>query len=344
MVENVFTQIAILLLLSSVIGVIFVWLRQPLILAFIAVGILVGPSVLGIVYSASEVDLLAKIGITLLLFIVGLKLDFQLISTLGKVSLFTGLGQVIFTASMGFLIALALGLSYIAAVYVSVALTFSSTIIIIKLLSDKDEIDSLYGRIAVGFLIVQDIVVILAIIVLSSFGIGKGNNFNFGIQIFLLILRGLGLLFALWLIARYVFPKLLDKIAFSRELLIIFAISWAVILASVAELMGFSKEIGGFLAGVSLASTVYKEAIASRLETLPLKQIECVISTIPHREVNLTLIKALYENHYEGKIALTVYSETDISAYSKYSIDLLLAPYKDAAYLAAQKLSNFIKR
>jgi len=129
MFENVFSQIAILLFISSVIGIVFVWLRQPLILAFIAVGILVGPSVLGVVYSASEVDLLAKIGITLLLFIVGLKLDFQLIRSVGEVSLLTGLGQVIFTASIGYLIALSLGLSHIAAIYVSVALTFSSTII-----------------------------------------------------------------------------------------------------------------------------------------------------------------------------------------------------------------------
>jgi len=268
MMDNVFDQIALLLLISSVIGVAFVWLKQPLILAFIAVGIVVGPSVMGIVYSASEIQLLAKIGITLLLFIVGLRLDFQLIRTLGKVSLLTGLGQVVFTAAIGYLIASLLGFNWLSSVYIAVALTFSSTIIIIKLLSDKDEIDSLYGRIAVGFLIVQDIVVILAIITLSSFGIGQGSDTNVTAEIAWLILRGVGLLAALALLARFVFPSFLNRIAASRELLVIFAIAWAVIAAAGAEWMGFSKEVGGFLAGVSLASTDYREAIASRLETL----------------------------------------------------------------------------
>jgi len=97
--------------------------------------------------------LLAQIGIAILLFIVGLRLDLGLIRTTVPVALATGLGQIIFTSVIGFGIALALGMSFISAAYVSVALTFSSTIIIVKLLSDKKENDSLHGQIAVGFLI-----------------------------------------------------------------------------------------------------------------------------------------------------------------------------------------------
>ena len=100
-------------------------------------------------------------GITLLLFVVGLKLDLHIIRTMGPVALATGLGQVIFTSVVGYLIAIALGMTPIAALYVAVALTFSSTIIIVKLLSDKREVDTLHGRIALGFLIVQDLVVVL---------------------------------------------------------------------------------------------------------------------------------------------------------------------------------------
>ena len=168
--DSVFHEIAALLLFAAAIGAIALWLRQPLIVGYILVGILAGPSVLGQVMARDQVDLLAKMGISLLLFVVGLKLDVHLIRTLGKVALATGLGQVFFTSLIGYFLALALGLEPVAALYIAVALTFSSTIIIVKLLSDKKEIDTLHGRIAVGFLIVQDIVVVLVMIGLSALG------------------------------------------------------------------------------------------------------------------------------------------------------------------------------
>jgi len=111
-----------------------------------------------------------------LLFLVGIKLDIKLIRSLGAVSLMTGLGQVAFTSIIGFLIGLALGLGAVTSLYVAVALTFSSTIIIVKLLSDKREIDSLHGQIALGFLIVQDLVVVFAMIALSAIGIGVSGG------------------------------------------------------------------------------------------------------------------------------------------------------------------------
>jgi Kef-type K+ transport system membrane component KefB len=161
--ENIFYEITAILLVASVVGVLGLALRQPLIVSLLAAGILVGPSGTGLITSHDQIELLAHIGISLLLFVVGLKLDLHLIRTMGKVALATGLGQVIFTSIFGFFIALGLGLPMVAAVYVAVALTFSSTIIIVKLLSDKREIDSLHGRIAIGFLIVQDIVVVLGL-------------------------------------------------------------------------------------------------------------------------------------------------------------------------------------
>ena len=98
---DVFTEMAVLLLMAAVIGAIGVRLRQPLIVAFIAVGVLVGPSVLGWVSANDQVDLLAKLGIALLLFVVGLKLDLHIIRTMGLVALATGLGQVFFTSVVG---------------------------------------------------------------------------------------------------------------------------------------------------------------------------------------------------------------------------------------------------
>ncbi len=269
LVDNVFLEIAAMLGVVTVIGALGVFLRQPLIVAFIAAGILLGPSGLGWVTATEPVELLAQLGIALLLFVVGLKLDLHIIRTMGPVALATGLGQVLFTSIFGFLIAMAMGMSVTASIYIGVALTFSSTIIIVKLLSDKKEIDALHGRIAVGFLIVQDIVVVLAMIALTAMGAGSASEPDqlFG-EIFRVFLTGFGMLVFVALMMRYVLPSLTRHLARSAELLILFAVSWAVLLAAVGDYFGFSKEVGAFLAGISLASTPFREVIGARLVSL----------------------------------------------------------------------------
>lgn len=265
--SDVFTEMAVLLLVAAVIGAIGVRLRQPLIVAFIAVGILVGPSVLGWVSANDQVDLLAKLGIALLLFVVGLKLDLHIIRTMGAVALATGLGQVLFTSVIGYFIAIALGMTPVTALYVAVALTFSSTIIIVKLLSDKREVDALHGRIAIGLLIVQDIVVVLVMIGLTAVG-EAGDAAGLGQEVIEVLIKGGLFIVAIGLLMRYVLTPLLHQLARSPELLVLFAIAWAVSLGAAGAHLGFSKEVGAFLAGVSLASTPYREAIGSRLVSL----------------------------------------------------------------------------
>jgi len=264
-----FYEIAALLVLAAGVGFIGLMLRQPLIVGFIAVGILAGPSVLNIARSDAQIDLLAELGIAVLLFLVGLKLDFNLVRTLGPVALITGLGQVIFTTVFGFLIGLALGLDTRTAIYVAIALTFSSTIIIVKLLSDKREIDSLHGRIALGFLIVQDIVVVLAMIVLSAIGVGAAAEGQ-GALVDVLRVIGFGIAMLAFVVVfiRYVADPLVERLSRAPELLVSFAIGWAALLAAVGHYLGFGKELGGLLAGVSLASTPFREAIAARLASL----------------------------------------------------------------------------
>ncbi len=265
--ENIFYEVAAVVAISAAVGFVAIKLHQPLIVAFIAVGILVGPAALNLVTHEQILYLLAELGITLLLFVVGLKLDVKLIRSMGPVSAATGLGQVAFTSIFGFLIARALGLAPIPALYVAVALTFSSTIIIVKLLTDKGEIDSLHGRIAIGFLIVQDIVVVVALIGLTALGAGDETGLPLSS---LLEVFALGLVFiaAIAALARYVLPPLLKSLARSRELLLLFSIAWAVLLAAAGDGLGFSKEVGAFLAGVSLASTAYRDTIANRLTSL----------------------------------------------------------------------------
>jgi Kef-type K+ transport system membrane component KefB/Trk K+ transport system NAD-binding subunit len=263
--ENTFQEVTIILSVATLVGFLGIRLRQPLITSFIAVGVLLGPCALNVASSHEHIELLAKMGIALLLFIVGLKLDLHLIRTMGPVALATGLGQVLFTSFFGFLIALGFGMSFVGAAYTATALTFSSTIIIVKLLSDKREIDSLHGRIAVGFLIVQDILVVLAMIGLSTLGSAGDQGKSLATELpaaagkaalFIALLAGL---------MRTALPTLLEQIARSQELLTLFSIAWATALAGAGEALGFSAEVGAFLAGVALASTNYREAISSRL-------------------------------------------------------------------------------
>jgi len=265
--ESIFYEIALLLSVAALIGLAGHALRQPLIVSFIVVGIVVGPSVLDIIRSDESVGVLAQLGIALLLFLVGIKLDLKLVRSLGPVSLLTGLGQVAFTSIIGFFIALGLGFDPVTSVYIAVALTFSSTIIIVKLLSDKREIDSLHGRIALGFLIVQDIVVVFAMIALSALGVGGQEGASVR-DVLLVLLAGLLMVIVVMVFIRYLATPLTGLLAGSPELLITFSIAMAAAFAAVGDMFGVGKELGGLLAGVALASTPYRDAISARLAPL----------------------------------------------------------------------------
>jgi len=265
---NHFIEIAAILGLCTVLGAVGQKLRQPLLIMFLAAGILAGPSFFGIIADYQQIELLAHMGIALLLFIVGLRLDVNLIRTTGPVALATGLGQIVFTFLIGFGIAVVLGMSIISAAYVAVALTFSSTIIIVKLLSDKKEIDSLHGQIAVGFLIVQDIAAIIALVLLTTFGASVQAQEGVFQTAVVILVKGFGLLGMVFLLMKYVLPPLARHLAHAQELFVLFAIAWAVFLGAAGEWLGFSKEVGAFLAGISLASTGYRESLGARLTTL----------------------------------------------------------------------------
>ena len=229
---------------------------------------LAGPDVLGLVSSVDFIGTLSQISIAVLLFLVGLKLDVGLVRNLGKVAIATGLGQVTFTAFFGFLICVALGMDAVTSLYIAIALTFSSTIIIVKLLSDKQEISALHGKIALGFLIVQDIFVVLAMVTLSAIGVGLGEDAGGLWDVARVFLGGAAMVGAVMVFIRYIANPLLGQIARSPELMVIFSVGWAASLAALGDVLGFGKELGGLLAGVSLASTEFREAISSRLAAL----------------------------------------------------------------------------
>lgn len=261
---EVFTQLSLIILIVLAVSFIIRLLKQPLIIAYIISGIIVGPYFLGILPGIEAVYTFSEIGIALLLFIVGLHLTPRVIKEVGKISLITGLGQIFFTAVIGYFIATMLGFAPITALYIAIALTFSSTIIILKLLSDKGDLDNLYGKISIGFLLVQDFVAILALIVISSFSTGE----NFLSTIGLTLLKGVGLVAVLAPISIFVLPKFQKFFAKSQEFLFIFSIAWGLGLASLFYFAGLSIEVGALIAGVLLSVSPYHLEMSSRLKPL----------------------------------------------------------------------------
>lgn len=264
MVTTVFVEIGIIILIATVIAGIMRLLRQPLIIGYILTGIIVSPYFLNIVKTTETFETFAQIGIALLLFMVGLSLNPKTIKEIGKVSLVTGIGQVVFTSVIGFFIAKALGFSNIISIYVAVALTFSSTIIIMKLLSDKDELNTLHGKISVGFLIVQDLIVVIILMAVSAFQ----TEVSTSTLIMNTILKGSMLLITIFLIGFYILPHVVKRVARSQEFLLLFSIGWAFIVASIFYYLNFSLEIGALIAGMTLAISPYRYEISSRMKPL----------------------------------------------------------------------------
>lgn len=241
-------------------------MRQPLVVGYILSGIVVGPYLLDILRSGEQVELFSKIGITVLLFIVGLGLNPFVIKEVGKVSLITGLGQVIFTSLIGFFIIKTFGYDNITSIYIAIALTFSSTIIILKLLTDRGDLNKLYGKIAIGFLLVQDLVATLILLFVSTFSNTSGLSIG-------TVLTGLGIkagitMIVLYIFSKYILPKIGHFFASSQELLFVSSLSWGLSIAALFAWMGFSIEIGALLAGLALAMSPFSYEIASRMKPI----------------------------------------------------------------------------
>jgi Kef-type K+ transport system membrane component KefB len=266
--DTTFYEIATLLLVAAVIGLLGTVLRQPVVVSFIAVGIVAATLFQTTPETVAQIDFFAELGVTLLLFLVGLKLDWRLVRALGPVALATGLGQVGFTSVFGFLICLGLGLDVVTSIYVAVALTFSSTIIIVKLLTDKRELETLHGRIALGFLIVQDIVVVIAMAVLSTLGIGAASETGVAGSIVGIVAGLVAVVVVLAVFVRYLADPLMARFAKTPELVVIFAIGWAAAAAAVGDMIGLGKELGGLAAGMSLGSTQFRDMISARMAAL----------------------------------------------------------------------------
>ncbi|MBI2656273.1 cation:proton antiporter [Candidatus Woesearchaeota archaeon] len=264
MVQSIFFELGIVIAIATLISAIVKFIKQPLIIGYIITGVIIGPVALDLAHSSDTLVAFSQLGVALLLFIVGLNLNFKTLKEVGFVSLAIAIGQVLFTFVIGYVISTLLGFSGTSSLYISTALTFSSTIIIVKLLSDKHDLDSLYGKIAVGILLVQDFIAVLILMLLSS----ELKSELIGGMIAFTLAKVVGIIIALLLVSSYVLPRILNFVAKSQELLFLFGISWLFALSIALNKIGFSIEIGALFAGISLASSPFHFEIGSRLRPL----------------------------------------------------------------------------
>lgn len=262
---NPFVEISLLLVVVSMVSLLMRKLKQPLIVGYILTGIVAGPYGLKLIKSVEPIELFSQIGIATLLFIVGISMSPKVIKEVGKVSLITGLGQVMITSLVGFGIARFLGIATVAAMYIAIALTFSSTIIVLKLLSDRGDLEKLYGKVTIGFLLVQDIIATLILLFVSTGSQSAGSPLN---TVLLVLGKAILLFGVLWVVSQKILPKILAFSANSSELLFIFTLAWGLGIGSLFHLVGFSLEIGTLIAGVALSVSPFAKEMTARMKPL----------------------------------------------------------------------------
>lgn len=302
--NQIFLELTGILVAAGFIAYALHFLKQPSIIAYILTGLLIGPFAFYHIQNGEILHGLSDVGITLLLFMVGLDLDISQLKRIGKSAILAGLGQVIFTAGIGFVIAVFLGMDLLPAIYIAVALTFSSTIIVVKLLSEKKDMQSLYGKLAVGIFLVQDITAIIILILLSgSSGQSNDSILLSGSSLLSGIVLSLAKAFMVGVVvvtlSRTVFPKLLNTLVRSDELLLLFSLAWSMGLAALfaSPLLGFNAAIGGFVAGLALANTGAHYQISGKIK--PLRDFFIIIffivlgSTLVVSHVSSAIIPAI---------------------------------------------------
>ena len=263
---------SIFLALSLVIWVVVIslWimkvLKQPMIIWYILAGTAISLFFPSLLHGNTNFESFGNLWMSFLLFMVGMELNPTIIKELWKSSILTAVLQVLISSLLWWGASMALGFDPMTSAYIGIWFSFSSTIVVLKILADKDELESTYGRLSVGILVMQDIIVMLLMLGLATF-----NNMEWGdvyLTVAQLILKIIILWSGVFLISKYLIPKITEKIAESQEYLFLFAIGRCFVLGSIFHLMWFGIEIGTLLAGISLATSSYRFEIISRIKSL----------------------------------------------------------------------------
>lgn len=264
-IDTVFSELSLVIVVTAIVSILMRLIKQPLILGYILAGLLVGPAGLSLIHSTDLFQVFSGIGIALLLFIIGLGMNVKEVKRLGSVVFLTAFVTLLTIGSVGFMATSLMGFNKTEAFITGLALFFSSTIIIVKILSDKKEQNRLHGQIAIGVILFDDLVATLALLFVVAGKDGSGFELS---ELVILIAKSVFLLISLALASTKLIPKITKYMASNQELLFLFAIGWGFGVATIFEKAGFSIEVGALFAGVALASSPYVQEIASRLKPL----------------------------------------------------------------------------
>ncbi len=264
-VENLstlFIDIGLIIIVGTIFGFLAKMLKQPLIPSYVLAGLLLGP-ILQIITHRGVIDILSEMGIAFLLFIVGLELNVSKLKNVGMVASVGGALQCAILFGIGFVIMMIAGFKYVEAIYIGMIIAFSSTMVVIKILSDKRELDTLHGRIIIGYLLMQDFLAIMALSLL-------GNLNDLTMWLFFVSLgKAFLLCFFSWFLSKYILPTIFKYSAAVQELLFLTAVSTCFLFSFLsAEVLGFSVAIGAFIGGVSLANLPYSYEIIGKVKSI----------------------------------------------------------------------------
>lgn len=274
--ENIFLQFAVVLTLASSLGYILHRFRLPLVVAYLLAGVSLSflTVIIGNFFEIPDIhhlgifEFLPEIGIAFVLFLIGMELDLREIKTLGLPIIVGALGQIILSTIAGYAIAGFLGFPHAESILMGLGLAFSSTVVVIKLLLEKRDLASLYGKLSIGMLLVEDLVAIAVLMFISVSSSAFGLGFQNSLPVITLLLKALGLFVLTFVLSKYVLERIFARVAKNVELLFLTAVTWCFLFTTVAIIAGFSVVIGAFLAGVALASSPYHLQIQGKIKPL----------------------------------------------------------------------------
>ncbi len=267
---TLFGELSILFLVAAALALCFQRLRLPLVVAYLATGLALGPYAFGLLQASEVFELLAQVGMCALLFSVGLHVNGKALKELGKTVLKVGFLQISLNVALGLVIGRVVGFSWFASGLLGAALSFNSTVLALRSLGDRGDLNRTHGKITTGILLLQDVFATMVLLVVGIAPLQGG-----GMEVVFVVLKGLGLLAVVALIARTILPKIIDHAARSQELLAIGSLAFALGMSLAFHEVGWSYEIGALLAGVCLANTVYRFEIESKLK--PMRELFLVV-------------------------------------------------------------------
>ncbi len=254
---------AIIVVAATLIGLIAKQTGQPTIIAYILTGLILGPVMFDIVTEDTLVENMAELGLGFLLFLLGMKMRFDDVREILRPIVNIAIWQTILQTALALAVAWALGFNPTEVVIIALATVFGATPIIVKILTDKDEITSLPGKIDVGVLIVQDIYLVVVLALLGADSLGNASEIAQTLGVIAVMMTLIGAISIAS--SRYLLPRLFREIADNKDVFLIVAIAWAFLFIAISEQFDLSLEVGAFLAGISIAQLPYSKELEDRI-------------------------------------------------------------------------------